>query len=53
LRKGFAQLLVGELPALGEQLREIFQDVLDSFDVLGIAVDRQAVSPAVDLDIEQ
>src|SRR5207237_10205866 len=53
LPKGFAQLFVGELTTFGKQFGKVFEDALNGFDVLRIAIDSQALTAAVDLHVEQ
>src|SRR5207253_4385640 len=53
LCKRLTQLLIGELLAFGEQAREIVEDPLDGFHIFGFAVNCQAVSAPVDLNVEQ
>ena len=53
LRKHFAQLFVGKLFALRKQGGKVLQDLFYGFDVLRIAIDRNATSAPINLNVEQ
>ena len=53
LRKGFAELFVGEVFSFLEEVGKVFEDALDDLDIARVAINRNVLTAGVNSYVKQ